>query len=139
MPRIVRPYPLDAQAKTSVATIGTNAGTNVLTMGLAMTPLSLHGKIEKWWIINGTLGTGTGTMTCFLTVSGGTSSTRQISSTIVVDPAGVAGTYQEGAGWSSGMYEVAYGDLPLALSLYSTQGTTNSNAPGLLVGCVWRL
>lgn len=138
MARIIRGQALVGQVGTSVVTYGTNTGTGVAALGMAITPPNLGARVEKWWINKQTVGTGTGDLTGFLVVSGGTASTRQISDSIVIDVDAAVPTYQEADGMIA-PYEVAATDVGKACEVRFTQATTNTNAPGFFVGVIWRL
>lgn len=115
--------------------LGVSTGTLALT-----TPIQApapDARILKWWIKNTTKGTGTGTTTVYLVVNGGTSSTRQISDTIVFNQTAAAGIF-EGAGWNSGLYAHVAADCQKTLDVIITQSTTAANSPGnTSFGVIW--
>lgn len=137
MARILRPFNLAAQQTiVSTYTFGTSTGTSALEG--ALRPPVLGARIAKWWLKNETVGTGTQTLTCYLVVGGGTSSTRQISSAIAVDTNAAVPAYYEAYG--SGSYEPAATDMGKSLDLIFTGDTTATNAiSGVSIGVIWSL
>lgn len=137
MARIVRPSNLVAQRTiANTFTFGTSTGTLALDLGLQ--PPMLGARPHKWWLKNTTAGTGTQTLTCYLVVSGGTSSTRQVVSSIAVDTNATAPGYYEAYG--NGNYEPAATDMGKGLDLIFTGDTTATNAiDGVTIGVIWGL
>lgn len=142
MARMIRDRGVDAIQvhTTNVTLLATDA---VVTATIAVAGLAapcVGGRILKWWIKKVTAGTGTGDITAYLVANGGTSATRQISGSIVVDTDAAAPSVTEGQGYSQGLYEIAATDVNKALDLVYSLNTTNTNAPaGFTIGCVWGL
>lgn len=125
---------------TNVTLLATDAVTNATIAVAGLGAPCVGARILKWWIKKVTAGTGTGDITAYLVANGGTSSTRQISQSIVVDTDAAGPTVQEAQGWAPGLYEIATTDVNGALALIYSLNTTNTNAPaGFTVGCVWGL
>lgn len=141
MPRMIRDGVNSIQVHTTnVTLLATDAVTNATIAVAGLVAPTTGGRILKWWIKKVTAGTGTGDITAFLVVNGGTSSTRQISGSIVVDTDATAPNITEGQGYSAGLYEIAATDSNKALDLIYSLNTTNTNAPaGFTIGCVWGL
>lgn len=125
---------------TNVTLAVTNAVTDATIAVAGLAAPTVGARIIKWWLKKVTAGTGTGDITAYLVVNGGTSSTRQICSPIVVDTDLAGPTVQDGGAFASGMYEIAATDVNKALDLVYSVSTTNTTAPaGFTIGCIWSL
>lgn len=125
---------------TNVTLLATDAVTNATIAVAGVVAPTLGARVYKWWIKKVTAGTGTGDITAYLVVNGGTSTTRQISGAITLVAAAAAPMVAEGLGYGQGMYDLAATDCNKACDLIYTLNTTNTNAPaGFTIGCVWSL
>ncbi len=141
MARVIRKANLVSQQSTKVTyAVQTTTGTEAVAGEIAVQPPAIGARIVKWWIKNQTVGAGTTTATAFLVVSGGTSSTRQISDSIAIDIDATVPTYQEAFGMNA-PYEIAAADMSKALAIVFTNDTTvdTTALAGLSYGVVWAL
>jgi hypothetical protein len=140
MPRTLRPESIGGHQvhTTNVTLLATDAVTNATIAVAGLVAPNVGARLVKWWIKKVTAGTGTGDITAFLVVNAGTSSTRQIGGSIVVDTDLAGPNITEAIGFGGGLYEIAAGDTHKALDLIYSLNTTNTNAPaGFTIGCVW--
>jgi hypothetical protein len=125
---------------TLVNLVSTNSAAATASTFASLSAPAVGARIIKWWIKQLTVGSGTGDITAYLVVSGGTASTRQISDAVVIDVDATSPHVTEGKGWAPGMYEIAATDVNKALDLLYTVTTTNTTAPtGFNIGVIWSM
>lgn len=123
---------------TLVNLVSTNSAAATASAFTSLAAPTVGARVIKWWIKQTTVGSGTGDITCYLVAAGGTSSTRQISDSVVIDIDKTSPHVTEGGGWAPGMYEIAATDVNKSPELLYAVSTTNTTAPtGFSIGVIW--